>query len=235
MKRKTAWKLVIAITAAAVLIAIVTLLPVGSWVVSLVAWVRDAGVLGLLVYSVAFVACSVLLLPTLELYVAAGMIWGTWLGAAVTTALTLVSALIAFGLTRTGLRPWIERRIERNEKLGEIDQGIADRSFWIAFLLRLSPVVPFGPVNYALAATKMSLRTYVVTALIGMLPDNILIAYAGSLLRDVTELESVAPGGPWKQVALWAGIAATIGASVLIGIAVKRALDRASHRHAHAR
>ncbi|MDB4959613.1 MAG: associated Golgi protein-like protein [Myxococcales bacterium] len=231
MKPKTTWTFVIVAALVALLIALGMVLPFGAWIESLVAWIRNAGALGLIVYAVVLVAFSVLLLPTVELYIAAGLIWGTWAGAAITTVLTLVSAVIAFGLTRTGLRRRIAKKIKRNAKLSAIDRGIADRSFSIALLLRVSPIVPFGPLNYALAATKMSLSSYLWTTALGMLPDNLLFAYAGSLLRDVTQLGEATPG-PWKQIALWGGIAAAVAASILVGIVVKHALERTSRRHA---
>lgn len=200
---------------------------VTHWIQSLIEWVRGEGAAGLIVYAIAFVAITLSLLPTIELYIAAGLIWGVGWGTAITTVLTLVAALAAYVLVHSPLRPRIEKRLRKHKKLAAFDRGITARSFWISFLLRVSPIVPFGALNYALAATKISLVTYLVTTLLGMLPTNVLFAYAGSLLHSATELGNAQPDGIWRHVLLWGGIAASIGASVLVGLAAKRALAHA--------
>ncbi len=201
-------------------------LPLGTWIDHLVAWTRHHGVLGLAAFSLAFLVLTVTMLPTVEMYVAAGLIYGTWWGTLLTTALSLVGAMLAFAIARTSLRRWIEHRLAGPDKLAEIDRGVGDHSFWIAVLLRLSPILPYGPTNYALGATRISAGMYAATAIVGTAPTNALYAYAGSLLHKVTELGD--GNTPGHEALLWGGLAATIAVSILLGWIAKRALARAS-------
>jgi uncharacterized membrane protein YdjX (TVP38/TMEM64 family) len=211
---------------AAVIVAIVLatiFLPFGRWIDALVAWTRHAGVLGLAGFSLVFLLLAIAMLPTVEMYVAAGLVYGTWWGMLLTTTLSLVGGMLAFWVARTSLRRWIERRIRGHGTLEQFDRGVGEHSFWVASLLRISPILPFGPTNYALAATRISPAMYALTAVVGTAPTNVLYAYAGSLLHRVTEVNA-APG---HAVLLWGGVAATLAASVLLGWIAKRALDRA--------
>jgi uncharacterized membrane protein YdjX (TVP38/TMEM64 family) len=211
---------------AAVIAAIVLatiFLPFGRWIDALVAWTRHEGVLGLAGFSLVFLLLTIAMLPTVEMYVGAGLVYGTLWGTLLTTLLSLVCGMVAFWIARTSLRKWIERRLDGHGKLAQFDRGVGEHSFWVASLLRISPILPFGPTNYALAATRISPTMYALTAVVGTLPTNLLYAYAGSLLHKVTEVDS-APG---HEVLLWGGVTATLAASVLLGWIAKRALDRA--------
>ena len=214
---------------AAVVIGVVLatiFLPLGRWIDHLVAFTRHAGILGLAAFALAFLVIAVTMLPTIELYVAAGLVYGTWWGTALTTALSLVGAMLAFAIARSSLRRWIEHRLARHDRLAELDRGIGQHSFWVAVLLRLAPVLPFGPTNYALAATRISPAMYAATAVVGTAPTNLMYAYAGSLLHRVSALSDART--PDHAALLWGGVAATIAAALLLGWIAKRALARAA-------
>lgn len=214
-----------AVVIAAVVLASV-LLPLGTWIDHLVAWTRHHGALGLAAFSLAFVVLAVTMLPTVEMYVGAGLVYGTWWGTVLTTALSLVGAMLAFAIARSSLRRWVEHRLDGHDRLAEFDRGIGEHSFWIAVLLRLSPILPYGPTNYALGATRISPAMYAITSVVGTAPTNALYAYAGSLLHKVTEIG--AGNTPGHELLLWGGLAAALAASILIGWIAKRALARAS-------
>ena len=78
--------------------------------------------------------------------------------------------------------------------LAQFDEGVGEHSFWVAVLLRLAPILPFGPTNYALGATRISPGMYALTTVVGTAPTNLMYAYAGSLLHRVTELGSPRTG-----------------------------------------
>jgi uncharacterized membrane protein YdjX (TVP38/TMEM64 family) len=187
-----------------------------DWLDVLASWVRDAGVLGLAAFSAVFLALPLAMLPTLQMYIAAGAIYGVWWGAVLTTILSVVAVAATHLLVRTRLRHWVERRLQRHPKLRAVDRGIGEHAFWVALLLRISPA-PFGALNYALESTRLSLSRNLVTTAVGMLPTNVLYAYAGALLHGDT-------GSTWHRIALFVGIAAGVGALALIAWATRRAL-----------
>jgi uncharacterized membrane protein YdjX (TVP38/TMEM64 family) len=210
-----------AIITAVVLASI--LLPLGRWIDQLVMWTRHEGVLGLAMFSLAFLVLAITMLPTIETYVGAGLVYGTWWGTLLMTVLSLIGAMIAFAIARSSLRRWIEHHLDGHARLAEFDRGVGDHAFWVAVLLRLAPLLPYGPTNYAIGATRISPGMYAVTTVVGTAPTCLMYAYAGSLLHRVTELRDHAWG---HEVLLWGGLAATIAATILLSWIAMRALDR---------
>lgn len=201
-------------------------MPVDHWIEALVTWTRHEGALGLAGFALVFVVFALTMVPTLELYVGAGLIYGTVWGAALMTVLSLVASLAAYAIARSSLRRWIEHHLPHHKRIQELDKGIGAHAFSLGTLLRLAPVLPFGATNYALGATRMTLGMYALTVIVGTIPTNVIYAYAGSLLHRVSELSSAHEGHPWL---LWGGLAATVAAMVLLGWIAKRALDRAAN------
>jgi uncharacterized membrane protein YdjX (TVP38/TMEM64 family) len=226
-------KIGLAAVAVAALVAACIWLPVAQWLGTAVEYIRELGPLGLVLYAVLFIATSLALLPTAPVFVAAGMLYGVGWGTVLLTALSIVTDLITLVLVRTRARRWVEERVRTNEKLAAVDKGVEEHSLALGSLLRLSMFVPYGLLNYALAVTKMPVWQHIVTNAIGMTPCNLLMAYAGSLISDVTRLEAAEPPGVWKHVALWGGIAVTLAASVLTGWASRRALQRHQQQQQH--
>ena len=226
-------KLVVAGAAIAAVVAAAIWLPVGEWLQAAVAWTRDLGAAGVVAFSIVFVVVCLALLPSIELYIAAGLLYGTWWGALLTAGLGVVVELCTVWLVRTRVRERVERRIRRDRRLKALDRAVSS-SFWIVVLLRFSPIVPFGLLNYALATTKMPVRRRVAANALGMFPNCLFQAYLGSLLSGIGQLADADAHTPsaWKYIALVAGVASTIGAAVLTAWAMKRSLARPHRRHA---
>jgi uncharacterized membrane protein YdjX (TVP38/TMEM64 family) len=217
-------KIGLVLVGAAAIAAAIMWLPVGDWIREAVTWVRGTGVLGVVVFSLVFIALAVTMLPTTEMYLAAGMLYGTLWGALLMNSLGVVVELCTLVIVRSGLRGRIEPIIQRRPMLKALDRAINRRSLPILFLLRLSPLLPFGVLNYALAMTKVPLWKRLVANFFGMLPCTLMITYIGSFLSSVTQLSDAQPPPEWKAIALWGGVATTVAATALAARATKRAL-----------
>lgn len=211
-------------------VAAVYWLPAGAAVGHAVRFIRDLGPLGLLLYALLFVVSCLLLLPTTPVFLAAGVLYGFGWGTVLLTVLAIAVDLLTVALVHSRLRPRIEAYLEHHERLAAVDDAVHANALTLGSLLRLSLFVPFGPLNYALAMTRMPLWQHVVTNVVGMLPCNLLTAYAGSLVLDATSLEEAKLPGVWSQVALLGGLAVTIAASVWIGITIRHAIARRPSR-----
>ncbi|HSD85982.1 MAG TPA: VTT domain-containing protein [Kofleriaceae bacterium] len=223
-------KIVVAVAAIAAVIAAILWLPVADWVRALVTWVRHLGALGVVVYSVVFILIAIPMIPTVELYLAAGLLYGALWGAVLVTALGVVVELLTLLIFQTKARDAIEARLRQHPTIAALDKALHDHSFAIMFLLRLSPLVPFGPLNYALATIDAPLWKRISTNILGMFPCSLMITYVGSYLRSVAQLSAPATPSVWKHVALWGGLATSIAAGVLGVWATRRALAR-QHPH----
>jgi uncharacterized membrane protein YdjX (TVP38/TMEM64 family) len=224
-----ALKIGLLVVAAAAVAAAIVWLPLATWLRTGVQWVRDLGPVGVVVFSLLFIIACLAMLPTIELYLAAGMLYGTLWGGTLTSALGVIAELCTLLLLRTRVRHWIEERLAHHPKLKALDKGIRDRSLSILFLLRLSPILPVGPLNYALGLTKVPLWKRIVTNFVGMLPSAFVQAYIGSFLTSFAQLQHAQTPPLWKHVVIWGGIVTTVGAGVLAARATRRALERGAH------
>jgi uncharacterized membrane protein YdjX (TVP38/TMEM64 family) len=219
-----ATKIVLACVGAAAVVAAIAWLPVADWVRDVVVWTRDLGVVGVLVFSAVFIVIALALLPTMELYIAAGFLYGPWWGALLMTALGVVVELLTLWFVTTRLRDRIERRVRSHPRLAALDRGISEHPFWIVQLLRISPLVPFAPLNYALALTKIPLWQRIVANVIGMGLCALPQTYLGSLISGAGHISDADAPPAWKHIALVVGLATAIGAGVITAWATKRVL-----------
>src|SRR5665213_1330326 len=86
-------------------------------------------------------------------------------------------------------------------------------------LLRLSPVVPFGLLNYLLGLTNTSFVTYVTCTVIGILPGSIIDIYIGVIGKSA--------GNTAQFAYLLAGLIATAALVVLITVKARGYLREA--------
>lgn len=221
------WTLAIALALA--LVAAFMLAPIDNGILGLVAWIRAAGAAGAAVYAASYVAVTVFLLPTSALSAGAGFVYGPLWGTLLVSPVSVLAATIAFLLGRTAARGWVARRVSVAPRFAAIDEAVGTNGFKIVLLLRLSPLFPFGLLNYALGLTRVRLRDYVLASFIGMLPITTLIVYLGSLVTSAGELLSGTAGeaASAKQALYWGGLAATIAVAGLVTRVARKALDRA--------
>ena len=134
----------------------------------------------LLVYA-AVTATSV---PgALLLTITGGLLFGTALGTALAVLGATTGATIIFILARSAFGDvlkgragaWVERMAE----------GFRENAFSYLLVLRLVPLVPFFVVNLVPAFLGVSLRTYVLATLLGIIPGAFVYASVGVGLRDI--------------------------------------------------
>lgn len=204
------------------------ILPTAHWALALVAWVQHAGALGVVVFALVYVVATLALLPGSILTLGAGFAYGPIWGTLLVSPVSVFAAALAFGLGRTVARGWVARETAKHPRLGAIDEAVGEGGFKIVLLLRLSPIVPFNLLNYALGPTRVRFRDYLAASLLGMLPGTLLYVYLGSLVTSATELLGGKPpsAGPWRSVFYWGGLAATLLATVLLTRGARRALER---------
>ncbi len=227
MRRALPWVLAVAV-AGGVAAAAFTL-PLHDLALGLVGWVRAAGIAGVAVYAVAYVAATVLLLPGSALTAGAGFAYGPLWGTLLVSPVSVLAATLAFLLGRSALRGWVARRIETDPRFAAVDEAIGPSGFKIVLLLRLSPLFPFNLLNYGLGLTRVRLRDFVVASFLGMLPGTLLYVYLGSLVTSASALLSGKSRGanPWAQALYWGGLVSTVAVTVLVTRTARKALDRA--------
>jgi len=219
----------ILLAAAAVAALILLGRAAGTQMQAFVAWVDGLGAWGPVVFVAGYVAACVAFVPGALLTIAAGVIFGLGRGMACVFAGALLGSTAAFLVSRHLARRAIEKRVARDPRFAAIDQAIARDGLKIVFLLRLSPVVPFNLLNYALGLTRVSLRDYLLAS-VGMIPGTVLYVYYGTAIGSVAQLAAgaPAPGGSGRTALLVIGLMATIAVTILVTRIARAALARAT-------
>jgi len=193
------------------------------------AWVDGLGALGPLVFVVGYALATVAFVPGSLLTLAAGALFGLVEGTALVLVAATVGASLAFLVARYLARGLVEQRLAGNDRFTAIDRAIGAQGRTIVFLLRLSPLVPFNLLNYALGLTRVRFADYLVAS-VGMLPGTLLYVYYGKVAGDVARLAagtSVRRDGGY-YVVLGLGLVATIVVTALVSRTARRALREAT-------
>jgi uncharacterized membrane protein YdjX (TVP38/TMEM64 family) len=188
---------------------------------------RGAGVAGAAALVVAYVLAAVTFLPVWPLTLAAGMAWGTLGGAAVAWPSATLGGTVAFLLGRRFLAERVRGWIARRPMLAAVDAAVTEGGVRVLALLRLSPVVPASALHYALSASRLPARDFVVGTLAGTLPPIALQAWMGSVAgRWIAPGEPGAGPGTAGTILQGVGVAATVVAVLALARSARRALLR---------
>ena len=160
------------------------------------------------------------LLPAAAMGVAAGAIYGTWLGFALTAVGTLLGAAVAFLLARSLFRPMIQGYLSRKPYMARLDSAIATDGWRKVCLLRMSPVMPFAAGSYALGLTSIRFSHYLLGSF-AALPALLGYVFLGHLARE--GFGDAADGsGPIHLAFLGIGVIATLFLVLHVGRIAKR-------------
>lgn len=188
-----------------------TLVPVLKWVDSLGFW-------GAIAFAALYIIATAMCLPGSILALAGGVLFGKLWGSLIVFMSAIIGAYIAFNLSRYYMRDRIEKRW-RKHRYSKIINQIADGGWKIACLLHLSPIIPFNLINYALGASKISQKDFLVATFIGILPGVLLYAFIGSTIGDLTMLMMDMPDAK-SSVMRWVvsglGILSTLGLTLYL-------------------
>ena len=197
-------------------------------------WVRGLGAWGPIAFIVTYITADVFLIPATALSLVAGALFGFVAGSVYTFIGAMLGSLAAFFTGRYVVRPLVTRRLDGNERFAQIDSAATRGGIKLVALLRLSPLLPYTVLNYALGVTRISARDYVIgTAAI--LPGTLVYTYYGTVVADLTGLTSSVHRGFAFYVLMVATIVATVAVIVVITRLANRQLGEMQHGHVQPR
>lgn len=133
----------------------------------------------------------ILILPTAVLAIAAGSIYGPFIGSIVNLIGCFISATICFYLSRFMGSGFLDKLLKG--KALKLDSNIEKHGFKIMTIMRLSIIFPFDALSYAAGITKMKYRDFIAGTMLGFLPEMISYAYAGENLSNPLSFKFIAP------------------------------------------
>lgn len=155
-------------------------------------------------FFLLYVAATALSLPGAAiLTLAAGAIFGLWLGTAIVSFASTIGASLAFLSSRYLLRDWVKAHF--GKRVATIDRGIEKDGAFYLLTLRLIPAFPFFLVNLAMGLTAMRLPTFYVVSQIGTLLGTLVFINAGTQLAAIESTGDILSAG-------------LIGSFVLLGL-----------------
>lgn len=163
---------------------------------------------------------GVLMVPGSATKLAAGAIFGLAEGMVWGFAGAVLGSVAAFGVARAMRHTWLEKRLRAMPRLAHFDELVAEDGGRVVLLVRLSPLLPFNVLNYALGFSRVRFAQYALGS-IGMIPTIWLYVYSGDLVRSVGEAREK----PWWEWAiLVVGLVATVVATRVLALKAKEAL-----------
>ena len=195
--------------------------------------VRNAGVGGVFILlAFQFLQIVVAFIPGEVVQIAAGMMYGPWIGALVVIVGAVISSAFIFAIVHKLGAPFVRamipekwmNKLERFENSEKLDVMV--------FILFLIPGLPKDVFTYLVPLTNMSMRNFVVLANVGRIPACSLARLAPTKLIE----------GDYGQSAILFGIAAVIGILAIwqhdrilhiaakLGLSKRRELSRRNKR-----
>lgn len=200
--------------------------PTAEWIVGLAERLRGMGARGVALFIGVYVVAEIALVPGSLLTLAAGFAYGPIGGLLVASPASVLAATAAFFMGRTVLREWVRRQIRKSAYARALDRTVSTHTFKLILLLRLSPVIPFNILNYALGLSDVAVGRYVIASFVGMLPGTWLYVYLGSLATTGAGFATTeSRGGSLRLVLTVSGFVATLLVVVLATRSARRALD----------
>ncbi len=143
-------------------------------------------------YLVLYILAAGLSIPGAGsgLTLAGGAIFGLWLGTLLVSFASTIGATIAFLMSRTLLRDWVQQRF--GQYLEPINKGIERDGAFYLFSIRLIPAFPYFMVNLLMGLTPMKTAVYFFVSQIGMLAGTMVYVNAGVQLASIDSVSSVA-------------------------------------------
>ena len=110
---------------------------------------------------------NVMLVPTSIFCVLAGWLYGPMWGFLLVWPCAVISAAICFLIGRTTLRASVSTFSASYPVLQALDQALHEDGPRVLFLLRLSPVMPFPILSYAMGGSPLRLRGFITATALG--------------------------------------------------------------------
>jgi uncharacterized membrane protein YdjX (TVP38/TMEM64 family) len=197
-----------------------------KWLGDLLVQVGQLGVWGPILFVLLYIAAAVMMAPAFVLSVAAGALFGVWRGSLLVFVSATLGAMAAYGVARSVTGTRLVRWVMRDRRVEGVRRAVARKGVWVQFLLRLSPIVPYVLLNYALGFSRVRVRDFLV-ACFGMIPTIVMYTYYGRVVGDVAKIAAgvAPPRGPEYYVLLVVGLIATVIATMAITRAARRAIE----------
>lgn len=154
--------------------------------------VRNAGPLGFLILlAMQFMQIVVAFIPGEVVQMAAGMMYGPWLGAAVILLGCIISSAFVFVVVHRLGAPFVRDMVPTKylDKFNAFEES--GKLSIVVFILFLIPAMPKDTFTYLVPLTNMRMRDFLVLSNVGRIPGIVISTYAANGLVDGNITQSI--------------------------------------------
>ena len=154
--------------------------------------VRNAGPLGFLILlAIQFMQIVVAFIPGEVVQMAAGMMYGPWLGAAVVLLGCIISSAFVFAVVHRLGAPFVRDMVPTKylDKFNAFEES--GKLSIVVFILFLIPAMPKDTFTYLVPLTNMRMRDFLVLSNVGRIPGIVISTYAANGLVDGNITQSI--------------------------------------------
>jgi uncharacterized membrane protein YdjX (TVP38/TMEM64 family) len=205
------WRPILLVALIITIFILAILFGVGEKLGVLREWIQSLGVLGPAVFVGLYVLGVVAGIPGSALTVAAGGLFGSWLGVILVSLSSTIGASFSFLIARYFARDAVAHWLSRREKFKKLDRMTEEHGAVMVAITRLVPIFPFNLLNYGFGLTGIPFWTYVFWSWLCMLPGTVLYVVGVDAVIQLIVLRKV----PWTLFGVIAGV------GVLLALLVK--------------
>lgn len=168
--------------------------------------VREAGPAGFLILlGIQFIQVVVAFIPGEVVQIAAGLIYGPWLGALIILLGCVLSSSVVYVLVHRLGAPFVQAMVPEKymDKMKAFEES--PKLNTIVFVLFLIPGLPKDVFTYLVPLTHMKMHTFIILSNLARIPGIVISTYAASGLAK----------GDYAQSAIMFGILAVIAVIAL--------------------
>lgn len=140
--------------------------------------VASAGWGGVVIFVLGYALLVLIPTPASVLTILGGALFGLWWGTLLAWAGAMLGATGGFLVGRRLGRGSVDRLLQG--RLRQADAVLAEHGLFAVVAVRLLPLFPFTPLNYAAGLVGVRLRDYVLGTAVGMIPGALAYAAVGS-------------------------------------------------------
>ena len=202
-------------------------LPVDILLESLTSRIEGLGFWAPLTFAITYCVAATLFIPASALSLAAGVLFGVWVGTAAVWTGAVGSIALSFLIARYALRARVQALADSKPKFGAVDRAVGEQGWRIVALMRLSPVFPFTLQNYLFGVSAIRFWPCWIASAIFITPGTFLYVYLGFV--GGTTAAAVGGGGA-NALRLGLQIAGLV-ATVVVTLVIARVATKAISKH----
>ena len=174
-------------------------------------------------YASIYIAVTALSLPgAVVMTLVGGAIFGFWIGLVRVSFASTIGATLAFFISRTLLRDWVQQRF--SSQVASVNEGVSRDGAFYLLGLRLVPLFPFFMINLLMGLMPLPTWRFYWVSQLGMLAGTAVFVNAGTQLAEIESLDGILSVGLLVSFAVL-GIFPLMAKRILNKLKAKRSLS----------